>query len=56
MIFGRRPVWVIVTLPRGEATPAVTVRERRWLDDAGNQWRTDDRPLPPAPIVDEEPA
>jgi hypothetical protein len=51
VILGRRPVWVQVILPPADNDPAQAIRERRWIDADGNQWRTNERPLTPAPIV-----
>lgn len=48
---GRRPVWVQVILPPADGGPAVPIRERRWVDADGDQWRTNDQPLTPAPII-----
>ena len=47
----RRPVWVDVIVPPSHGLPAEVIRERRWVDADGNQWRTDDRPLEPGKIV-----
>jgi hypothetical protein len=48
----RRPVWVDVIYPPAYGMPALAIRERRWVDADGNQWRTDERPLTPGMIVD----
>jgi hypothetical protein len=47
----RRPVWCQVVVPPSYGLPAEVVLERRWIDADGRQWRSDDRPLDPAPIV-----
>ena len=52
LINSRRPVWVDVIVPPSYGLPAEVIRERRWVDTDGNQWRTNDQPLEPGKIVD----
>jgi hypothetical protein len=49
--FDRRPVWVDVIYPPAYGMRAEVIRERRWVDADGNQWRTDERPLTPGTVV-----
>ena len=52
----RRPVWVDVIYLPSYGMPAEVIRERRWVDAEGRQWRTDERPLTPGTIVESDDA